>query len=117
LAALLGLALPAGNPLPESMVAPAAGFTAGVLQALLLRRRGLPFGRWLLACGVAWTLSGVVLAGDSSECLRRYYLFCWLDEYLAWPVVGAMVAATQWLVLRDRASRAWAWILAGAVGW
>lgn len=109
----------------------AAGAMPGGMQWLVLRRevphRGA--GRWVLASILAW-LAALVLAS-----VVYVYAVVWADFGLPWaPVpirakafsdlgaaggalVGVVIGAIQWTVLRKHVSRAGAWIAASIVAW
>jgi len=96
----------------ESLYVCLSGFLACAMQGLFLRGRVLRAGRWVLASSVAWILAVPVLAAPLNSDTPHLLLLCVLAVF-----VGAMVGATQWLVVQGQASGAWRWILASAVGW
>ena len=86
------------------------------MQGLVLRRRAPGVDDWVGPCSIAWVLAWPLLAamwkpdpGIFSGML--------IGVGLALLAAGAMVGATQWLVIQRGVSGAWRWIVASAVGW
>lgn len=97
----------------------AHGAVMGAVQSVLIRRRlGIDRTLWILttavAAGFAWSLSGVVSyvdqePWDSSERITAILL--------GGTVLGGIVGAAQWLVLRRRIRDSIAWIPASSLSW
>jgi hypothetical protein len=93
----------------DVILAALAGFVACAMQALALLRRVPRAGHWVVASSVAWILVGVVTAAGS------YALF--MAGGTVFFVLGAMIGATQWLVVQRQASGVWLWLAVSAAGW
>lgn len=89
------------------------GGVIGLLQAAVLKERGVAFGRWILATALglglglatAFPLLLGLFPGDGPDPRSALIL----------SIAGLILAAAQWLVLRRAVARAWLWLPAGAL--
>lgn len=108
------------------------GGLVGVAQWLVLRRPlpRLPLATWFIAtavgAGIAWTLGMIPstimsLSGDAAESGATAPEFSDALQIALGAVMGfvlgPVLGAPQWFVLRRYVNRAGWWILANAVGW
>lgn len=96
---------------------PLLGLLTGLLQYLLLRRYLPRMGWWVAATALGWPLGiAAVYLGYTIWPTILGANATWPKELL-WVSVGTATGLAQWLVLRQRVSRAGWWILASALGW
>ena len=85
------------------------GTSMGTLQWLVLRRHFFQAGWWVAASSVGGTLIGIIGVFYGSELQ--------VNMVLAYGLVGIILGALQWLVLRRRISRSGWWMVASLLGW
>ncbi len=92
---------------------PMAGLVTGIVQYALLRRYLPRMGWWVAATTGGWlmVLLGIALAGWL-QWTRSLSSWFWLPV-----VLGVIMGAVQWMLLRRRLPQAGWWIAASAAGW
>ena len=85
------------------------GAAMGTLQWLVLRRHFFQAGWWVAASSVGGTLIGIIGVFYGSELQ--------VNMVLAYGLVGIILGALQWLVLRRRISRSGWWMVVSPLGW
>jgi hypothetical protein len=90
------------------------GSALGTAQWLLLRRRSLGAGKWVLATLAGGTVGGnlAMVIGDVAGNAGGFSFAIAAGGF----VLGALVGTGQCLVLQSRLSRAFWWVLASALG-
>lgn len=93
---------------------PLLGLVSGLLQYPLLRRYLPRMGWWIGATPLGWLLAtGIILFLTAILTMNAIWFSFWIIPSL----IGGSVGFAQWLVLRQRVSRAGWWIPASIVGW
>jgi len=96
---------------------PLLGLLTGLLQYLLLRRYLPRIGWWIPATALGLPLGiAVVYLGYAIWPIVLSANSTW-SVALLFVSVGATTGLAQWLVLRQRVSRAGWWVLASVLGW
>ena len=121
--ALLALAKILFGPLNEDrilgyIVLPLAVLLPVLLQWLVLRHLFRPAAPWIAASIAGWAsvvVVGIVTTRVSVEFMQMILGAGFLP--LAFALLGLMLGAAQWLVLRQHAARASWYVLASALGW
>ncbi len=121
--ALLALAKTLFGPLNEDhimgyIVLPLAVLLPALLQWLVLRRLFRPAAAWIPASIAGWAsvfAISIVTAQIRSEFMAMIMGPGFLP--VAFALLGLMLGAAQWLVLRRHAARAGWYILASVLGW
>jgi hypothetical protein len=85
------------------------GAAMGTLQWLVLRRHLSQAGWWVGASAVGGTLVGIWGAAYGSKVK--------VDLVIGYGLVGIILGALQWLVLRRRISRSGWWMVGSLLGW
>jgi hypothetical protein len=85
------------------------GTAMGTLQWLVLRRHFSQAGWWVAASAVGGTLVGIGGASYGSKVQ--------VNLVILYSLVGIILGALQWLVLRRRISRSGWWVVASLFGW
>jgi hypothetical protein len=85
------------------------GASMGTLQWLVLRRHFSQAGWWVAASAVGGTLVGIGGAFYGSKVQ--------VNLVIVYGLVGIILGALQWLVLRRRISRSGWWMVVSVLGW
>ena len=85
------------------------GAAMGTLQWLVLRRHFSQAGWWVAVSAVGGTLVGIGAASYGSRVK--------VNLVIVYGLVGVILGALQWLVLRRRISRSGWWMVASPLGW
>ncbi len=95
------------------------GIAVGILQWFILRRRVSVAGWWVLATAVGGLgIFQARLIFGFSTLFGSYESFVAFLGWIGIASLGGLVTGTlQWLVLREKVSRAGWWVLASTVGW
>ena len=107
------------------------GALVGLVQWLVLGRRTAQGYRWVLASGLGWAVGSLmtVVVGNGIFGLVNLALFGAVNIGLVWAVSGAVsgfvsgaiggsvFGLAQWLVLREKVSKADGWVLSSSLGW
>lgn len=94
--------------LHDAVIFGSIGAGLGTMQWLALRCHGVRAGWWVVATALGWTGVGAVA--------ERLAGLVAVDLVLGYTVLGAIVGALQWLVLRRHVARAWWWLAANPAG-
>ena len=86
------------------------GAAMGTLQWLVLRRHFSQAGWWVAASAVGGTLVGIIGAASYGSKVK-------VNLVIVYGLVGIILGALQWLVLRRRISRSGWWMVASLLGW
>lgn len=85
------------------------GAAMGTLQWLVLRRHFSQAGWWVAASAVGGTLVGIGAASCGSKVK--------VNLVIVYGLVGIILGALQWLVLRRRIPRSGWWMVVSPLGW
>jgi hypothetical protein len=87
------------------------GAGIGIAQGLVLRKKLVPMGWWVLVTAVGFGL-GKLIGESVAQGMPAA-----VGHGLSGAVIGASVGLAQWLVLRSHHPRAEAWVLANVAAW
>ena len=93
----------------EKVIFGLLGAAMGTLQWLVLRRHFSQAGWWVAVSAVGGTLVGIGAASYGSRVK--------VNLVIVYGLVGVILGALQWLVLRRRISRSGWWMVASPLGW
>jgi hypothetical protein len=83
------------------------GLTVGLVQWIQMRLLIPKSGWWILATGLAWSLSLAI----------SRWLGAGFSLDLRGAMIGVLLGLSQWLLLRRYFRRAWWWIVTSALAW
>jgi MFS family permease len=98
------------------------GVIVGIMQGLVLRRRILMSGRWVLACALGWGFAfGIAVFSLVMVRISQWSVLERFGESVVWALVGALGGSfsgiMQWLVLKPQVSRSSRWVVVSTLGW
>lgn len=114
-----GLVVQAGETLGLLVIYALLGFTTGAFIGLLQRmfvaqEIDLP-REWVWRSAIGWGIGYVTATLNAS--VMRLTLGDFLSTVVSWALLGVMVGATQYAILRREVERAGWWIVINLAGW